>query len=83
MFTKKDIDNIPDIAQKYRSLDAASITFTVEQIEKKLRKVKTTKSAGHDGLQLKALSELSASIKFPLSIIFQKITSPKNGRKII
>jgi hypothetical protein len=33
VFTQEDTDSIPDIAQKYHGLDAASITFTVEQIE--------------------------------------------------
>ena len=49
VFTLEDIENIPDIAQKYYGLETASTTFTIEQIEKKLRKLKTTKSAGPDG----------------------------------
>jgi len=71
LFTQEDIDNIPDIAQKYHSLGAASITFTIEQIEKKMRKPKTTKSAGPDGPHPRMLSNLSQSIKLPVSIIFQ------------
>ena len=62
-----DTDNIPDVAWKYHGLDAVSISFTIDQIEKKMRK-----SAGPNGLHPRVLSELSQSIKFPLSIISQK-----------
>ena len=49
VFTNEDLVNIPDIAQKYHGLDGINMTFNTEQVEKKLRKLKTTKSAGPDG----------------------------------
>jgi hypothetical protein len=72
VFTHEDIDNIPEIPQKYHGLDVPSTTFTIEQVEKKLKKLKITKSAGPDGFHPRVLSELSQSIKYPLSIIFQR-----------
>ena len=48
------------------------MTFNTEQVEKKPRKLKKTKSAGPDGFHPRVLSELCHSIKFPLSIIFRK-----------
>jgi len=48
------------------------INFSPEVVEKKLKRLKTTKSAGPDGFHPRVLNELAQPIKLPLSIIFAK-----------
>jgi len=63
---------IPDLElePKYQSKDSFNVnSFTADIIEKKLE---VTKSAGPDGFHLWLLSEISTSIKLPLSISCKK-----------
>ena len=64
--------HIPDLAPKYLSKDSCEICFTTDVMEKKLKKLKVTKSAGPDGFHPRVLNEISPSIRLPLSIICSK-----------
>ena len=72
VFTKENLDNIPTLAPKIDNPPHVIVHFTPEIVEKKLNRLKTTKSAGPDGFHPRILSELTQSVKLPLSIIFQK-----------
>ena len=65
VFTHENTD-IPVLEDKHQIKDGINISFTTDIIVKKL---KITKSAGPDGLNLQVLCEISPSIKLPLSII--------------
>jgi len=71
VFTHENTD-IPVLEDKHQIKDSINISFTTDSIEKKLKKLKITKSAGPDGFHPRALSEISPSIKLPLSIICTK-----------
>jgi len=60
--------NIPDIEPKYQSKDSFSISFITNIIEKKLKKLKVTKSARPDGLHPWVLSLISLSLSLSLSL---------------
>jgi len=71
VFTHENKD-IPDLELKYHSKDSFNISFTADINEKKLKKLKVTKSAGLDGFHPLVLSEISPSINLLLSIICTK-----------
>ena len=70
VFTHENKD-IPDLEPKYQFnlKDSFNISFTTDITEKKLKKLKIAKSAGSDVFHSRLLSEISPSIKLPLSII--------------
>ena len=65
VFTHENTD-IPVLEDKHQIKYSINISFTTDIIEKKL---KITKSAEPDGFHPRVLSEISPSIKLPLSII--------------
>ena len=68
VFTRENTD-IPVLEDKHQIKDSVNISFTTDIIEKKLKELKITKSAGPDGFHPRVLNEISTSIKLPLSII--------------
>lgn len=72
VFTKEDTTEVPDLPHKQQTPNNQDVQFSTEVIERKLKKLKVTKSAGPDGFHPRVLCELSSSIKLPLSIIFTK-----------
>ena len=72
VFTRENLENIPNLSSRINNPPPVEVNFTPEIVEKKLNKLKTTKSAGPDGFHPRILSELAKTVKTPLSIIFKK-----------
>ena len=72
MFTKEDMDNMPDLSQRHPGEPIRSLEITVEMVEKRLRKLRPTKSPGPDGFHPRVLQETASTINLPLSLIFMK-----------
>jgi len=68
LFSHENTD-IPVLEDKHKIKDSINISFTYDIIKDKVKKLKITKSAGPDGFHPRVLSEISPSIKLPLSII--------------
>lgn len=72
VFTQEDLTNIPTLEPKAVREHLRNIQITPEMILKKLLKLKSSKSAGPDGIHPKVLIETANNISLPLCIIFQK-----------
>ena len=72
VFTRENLDNIPNMKSKLSNSPPIIVEFTPETVLKKLNRLKITKSAGPGGYHPRILSELAQSIKLPLSIIFTR-----------
>ena len=90
VLTKENLDTMPSLNQRHMGEPLTDIPITPEMVEKKLKKLKPTKSAGPDGLQHRVLLESAQSICIPLSMIFKKSLKPghitplhKKGPKIL
>ena len=68
MFIHEKLENIPNLESKIENPPPVEVVFSTEVVEKKLKKLKTIKSAGPDGFHPRVLHELAQSIKVPLSI---------------
>ena len=68
VFTHEKLENIPNLESKIEN--PVEVDFSAEIVEKKLKRLKTSKSAGPDGFHPRVLNGLAQSIKLPLSIIF-------------
>ena len=85
VFTQEN-DNPPDLTPELLPgiTEHEPLTFTVELIEKKLRKLDANKAAGPDGLHPRVLKELASVLASPLSQIMQKSldshTTPKQWK---
>ena len=62
VFTKEDLNNIPQLSKRYEGDPMANINITPEMVLKKLRKLKVHKSAGPDGLRPRILKETAEKI---------------------
>jgi hypothetical protein len=71
VFTREDIDNVPSLGDRYEGEVLSDLKVTEEAVLKKLIKLKSSKSAGPDGLHPRVLKEVANQIKTPLRIIFQ------------
>ena len=69
VFTKEDLDNIPDFKKQTDKM-MEELEITKEKIFKVLKNLKTNKSPGPDGLHPKVLNEVKDEIVTPLFIIF-------------
>ena len=69
---------IPTLKDRHNNVYLTDMDITEDTVEKKLNKLKVTKSSGPDGFHPRILSELSKSIKSPLCVIFNK--SLQEGR---
>jgi len=72
VFTHEKLENLPNLESKIEKPPPVEVDFSPEVVEKKLKRLKTTKSAGPDGFHPRVLNELVQSIKLPLIIIFAK-----------
>ena len=69
VFTHETLNDIPAPELKHQDPALNDITFTEEEVERKLEVLNPAKSAGPDGFHPRVLKELSGAIKLPLSII--------------
>ena len=72
VFTIENTDNMPILMQRHTGEPLAHVEITPGMVEKKLKKLKPTKSAGPDGLHPRVLLETASTISLPLSLIFTK-----------
>ena len=72
VFTKENMDNMPDLSQRHPGEPIRSLEITAEMVEKKLKKLRLTKSPGPDGFHPRVLQETASTINLPLSLIFMK-----------
>lgn len=72
VFTKENINNIPDLEDRSKGSELNDVQITEEIIAKHLQKLKISKSAGPDGFHPRVLKEVAPSITKPLEIIFRK-----------
>ena len=72
VFTREDTVSIPTLNDRPYDVNLTDIVITPEMAEKKLLKLKISKSAGPDGFHPRILKELSKSITVPLCKIFNK-----------
>jgi hypothetical protein len=72
VFTRENTDGMPILTQRHTGVPLAHIEITPGIVEKKLKKLKPTKSAGPDGLHPRVLLETASAISLPLSIVFTK-----------
>ena len=78
VFTREDQTNIPELIQREVPKPLTKVNFTAANIEKRLLKLKTSKSPGPDGLHPRILKELAKEISKPLKDIFT--TSLREGK---
>ena len=78
VFTREDQTNIPEPTQREVPKPLTKVNFTAANIEKRLLKLKTSKSPGPDGLHPRILKELAKEISKPLQDIFT--TSLREGK---
>jgi len=72
VFTQEDTSKIPKLDTIHTRTQLTHIEITPEKVEKKLLKLKVTKSAGLDGFHPRILKETASSICLPLSTIYIK-----------
>ena len=72
VFTREDTVIKPTLNDRPYEDNLTDIVITPEMVEKKLLKLKISKSAGPDGFHPRILKELSKSIMVPLCKIFNK-----------
>ena len=73
VFTKEQLGDIPMLDSKVDKDDQINeISFTTDDIAEKLRKLKTDKSPGMDGIHPKVLNECADELAVPLHRIFRK-----------
>ena len=71
VFTKEDGEELPEFHKRTDSVKN-DIIVTEQKVLKKLSNLKTDKSQGPDGINLRILKECRNSLTKPLTIIFQK-----------
>ena len=71
VFTTENLSSIPTPSFQSES-ELSEIVINPDVVLKQLNKLNTSKAAGPDEIHSKILYEVRDSIKFPLSIIFQK-----------
>ena len=72
VFTRENLDNLPDIDSYAFSEPLSNVTISSDQIYEQLKSLKSCKSAGPDGLHPKFLRETASELIKPLCLIFQK-----------
>jgi len=75
VFTREDISNIPkptDIFVHPDDRKLTDVSFSQEDIDKELDKLRIDKAAGADGLSPRLLLEIKREISYPLFILFRK-----------
>ncbi len=72
VFTQEDLTNIPTLEDRDFSTPLQKIEISVDEVEKKLKNLKTGKSPGPDGLHPRALSEVAEAISVPIAMICEK-----------
>jgi hypothetical protein len=77
VFTKEDISDVPDPEYKASGDFLNDISFSEEEVLKKLVNLNPSKSPGPDGIHPRVLKEAAEIIAKPLEIIFNK--SMKEG----
>ena len=71
-FTKENMEELPSINSKPQQISRLSFfRVTREQVLRVLKDLRIVKSPGIDGIHPHILKELSDSISYPLSLIFQ------------
>ncbi|RLC07615.1 MAG: hypothetical protein DRI57_25640, partial [Deltaproteobacteria bacterium] len=71
VFTRESIDEMPTCEDKNCKSPLTDILFTQDDVENKLNKLKSDKSAGPDGMHPRVLKELSAVLSKPLYVLFK------------
>ena len=72
VFTTEDTEELPHFDERPFISPLESLQITPSQIEKKLSKLNTSKSAGPDGIHPRILKEVSAEISYPIANLYKK-----------
>ena len=72
VFTREDTTFIPELETKHYGQKLLNFDITDECVEKHIRSLKASKSAGPDGFHPRVLKEVAEEIASPLRIIFMK-----------
>ena len=72
VFTREDTTFIPELETKHHGPKLLNFDITDECVEKHIRSLKASKSAGPDGFHPRVLKEVVEEIAPPLRIIFMK-----------
>ena len=78
VFTKEDLENLPDVENKPVDSMLCNIDITEEMVLKKLKELNQNKTPGPDQIHPRVLKELKDEVAQPLTIIFRK--SIETGR---
>jgi len=71
VFTKEDTENVPTLESVDTEQKLSHIVIQPEDVQKRLLKLNTTKSAGPDGIHPRVMKELSHQLAIPLSILYK------------
>ena len=72
VFTAEETDVLPEFEDRPFTTTLETLEIKASDIEKKLSKLNTAKSAGPDGIHPRILKEVNAEISQPLAIIYKK-----------
>ena len=75
VFTRENLSNIPTVQDLNFHKPLETIDININQVEKLLHVLNTTKSMGPDNMHPFLLQKLSKTLCYPLTIIFQKSVS--------
>ena len=75
VFTRENLSNIPTVQDLNFDKPLETIDININQVEKLLHELNTTKSMGPDNMHPFLLQKLSKTLCYPLTIIFQKSVS--------
>ena len=75
VFTRENLSNIPTVQDLNFDKPLETIDININQVEKLLHVLNTTKSMGPDNMHPFLLQKLSKTLCYPLTIIFQKSVS--------
>lgn len=78
VFTREDLDDIPQIPDKYFDEPLDSLTVNISVVEKVLKELDAGKSMGPDKLNPLLLKSMSKVFAMPLTLIFQE--SARSGK---
>ena len=75
VFTHENLSNIPIVQDLNFDRPLETIDVSINQVEKLLHELNTTKSMGPDNMHPFLLQKLSKTLCYPLTVIFQKSVS--------
>ena len=81
VFTHENLSNIPIVQDLNFDRPLETIDVSLNQVEKLLHELNTTKSMGPDNMHPFLLQKLSKTLCYPLTVIFQKSVSVGKSQK--